>query len=313
MIRNILLHMLLIISLIACSQEQTKTGKTESMKKLTEEEKRVLIDKGTEMPFTGEYYNNKEQGTYTCKQCGAALFKSDAKFDSRTGWPSFDNAINGAIKEISDADGRRTEIVCAKCEGHLGHVFKGEGFTEKNTRHCVNSICLNFEPIDTASARKTDTAIFANGCFWGTEYWFEKQDGVIETEVGYIGGHVDNPTYEQVCTGRTGHAEATRVIFNPNEVSYDELVKLFYETHDPEQVNRQGPDIGEQYRSGIFYLNEEQKNSAERNTDFLVRKGLNVATEITKATKFFIAEDYHQKYYSTKGKKPYCHIYKKRF
>ncbi len=112
--------------------------------KLTEEEKRVILNKGTEMPFSGKYWDYKEDGTYICKQCNAPLFKSNAKFDSGTGWPSFDDAIEGAVQELPDADGRRVEIVCANCGGHLGHIFRGEGFTPKNTRHCVNSISINF-------------------------------------------------------------------------------------------------------------------------------------------------------------------------
>ena len=112
---------------------------------LNEEETRVIVDKGTERAFSGQYYNNKEDGTYLCKQCNTPLFSSESKFDSGTGWPSFDDAFDNAVKEIPDADGRRVEIVCATCSGHLGHVFKGEGFTSKMTRHCVNSISLDFE------------------------------------------------------------------------------------------------------------------------------------------------------------------------
>ena len=112
---------------------------------LNEEEKRVIVNKGTEAPFTGKYWDNKNDGIYRCKQCDTPLFESNTKFDSGTGWPSFDNGIDNNVKEIPDADGRRIEIVCANCDGHLGHVFKGEGFTSKNTRHCVNSISLNFK------------------------------------------------------------------------------------------------------------------------------------------------------------------------
>ncbi len=112
--------------------------------KLTEEEKRVIINKGTERPFSGKFWNHKEDGVYICRQCNAKLFSSDAKFDSGTGWPSFDDSVDSAIKEVPDPDGRRVEIVCAKCGGHLGHVFRGEGMTEKSTRYCVNSISLDF-------------------------------------------------------------------------------------------------------------------------------------------------------------------------
>ena len=112
--------------------------------KLNEEETRVIINKGTERAFSGEYFDHKEDGIYTCRQCDTPLFESGAKFDSGTGWPSFDDMIDNNVQELPDADGRRVEIVCAKCGGHLGHVFKGEGFTQKSTRHCVNSISLNF-------------------------------------------------------------------------------------------------------------------------------------------------------------------------
>lgn len=124
--------------------QETKNGVT--MKKLTDQEKRVILQKGTEAPFSGIYNDNKQKGTYLCKQCGAALYRSDDKFDSRCGWPSFDDEIKGAVKRIPDPDGQRVEIICANCGGHLGHVFEGEGFTTKNTRHCVNSISLDFKP-----------------------------------------------------------------------------------------------------------------------------------------------------------------------
>jgi peptide methionine sulfoxide reductase msrA/msrB len=159
----------------------------------------------------------------------------------------------------------------------------------------------------------TETAIFASGCFWGTEYYFQKAKGVTSTEVGFIGGLTSNPTYEEVSSGRTGHAEATEVIFDPSLTSYEEMVKLFYETHDPGQMNRQGPDIGTQYRSGIFYLNDEQKAIAEKVTDQLKAKGHKVVTEITKAGPFYKAENYHQNYYVKGGGTPYCHSYIKKF
>ena len=137
------------------------------MRSLTPEEKRVIIDKGTEYPFTGIYTNHKEKGTYHCKQCDAPLYRSADKFDSGCGWPSFDDEIKGAVKRFKDADGRRTEIVCAACGAHLGHVFEGEGFTSKDTRHCVNSISLVFRKDQATTPAKTETAIFAGGCFWG--------------------------------------------------------------------------------------------------------------------------------------------------
>ena len=297
-----------IIIGIATLMGQTKENK---YKILTTEEKNVIIDKGTENPFTGEYDILFEKGTYLCKQCNAALYRSEDKFDSRCGWPSFDDEIPGAVKRIPDADGVRTEIVCANCDGHLGHVFIGENLTDKSIRHCVNSISLNFEPI--VAENQTERAIFASGCFWGTEYHLSKVEGVISTTVGYTGGTKDDPTYKEVSNGTTGHAEATEVIYDPTKVSYEDLAKLFFETHDPSQVNRQGPDIGTQYRSGIFYLNNEQKIIAKKLIATLENKGLNVATEVTKASTFWTAEDYHQDYYDNKGTTPYCHIYTKRF
>lgn len=157
------------------------------------------------------------------------------------------------------------------------------------------------------------TAIFASGCFWGVQYHFERADGVLSTRVGYTGGHVDNPTYKQVCSGTTGHAEALEVVFDSDKVSYEDLAKLFFETHDPTQVNRQGPDVGEQYRTEIFYLDEDQRTTAERLIEVLRDKGVDVATKVTPAATFWEAEDYHQHYYGKNGHTPYCHIYTKRF
>ena len=298
----------LIFTGVIILMAQTKETK---FNKLTLEEEHIILDKGTERPFTGEYDMQFEKGTYLCKQCNVPLYQSEDKFDSHCGWPSFDDEIPGAVKRVPDADGRRTEIVCANCGGHLGHVFIGENLTDKNTRHCVNSISINFESM--IKENKTERAIFASGCFWGTEYHLSKVDGVISTTVGYTGGTKDEPTHKEVCTGTTGHAEATEVIYDPLKVSYEELAKLFFETHDPSQVNRQGPDIGTQYRSSIFYINDEQKMVAERLITTLNSKGLNVATEVTKASTFWKAEDYHQDYYDHKGTTPYCHIYTKRF
>ncbi|MCI0474039.1 MAG: bifunctional methionine sulfoxide reductase B/A protein [Ignavibacteria bacterium] len=281
--------------------------------KLTPEEERVIIHKGTEYAFTGEYYDDKEKGTYICKRCNAPLYRSEDKFDSGCGWPSFDDEIEGAVKKLPDKDGMRTEIICANCGGHLGHVFIGEGFTPKDTRHCVNSISMKFIPYGTNMTKKTDTAYFAGGCFWGVEHLMKTAEGVIDVKSGYIGGSKENPTYKEVCWGNTGHAEAVEIIFEPETISYEKLLKLFFEIHDFTQVNRQGSDIGEQYRSGVFYLNDEQKKTAEKVIGILTGMGYKVATEISKADKFWVAEDYHQNYYDVTGKQPYCHTYRKIF
>ena len=297
----------IIVNLNTNAQEVMK------YKKLTSEEERVIINKGTEMPFTGKYLNFDGKGTYVCKKCGSHLYHSEDKFESHCGWPSFDDEIPKAVKRIPDADGIRTEIVCANCGAHLGHVFKGEKKTEKNIRHCVNSVSLDFVPVDKNTIVNTGRAIFAGGCFWRTEHFFRKANGVISTNAGYMGGDKDNPTYEEVCSGNTNHAEVIEVIFDNSLTSFEEIAKSFFEIHDPTQVNRQGPDIGTQYRSVIFYLNEEQREIAEKLIKILENKGYDIAIEVTKATAFWKAENYHQDYYSKNGEEPYCHSYIKRF
>jgi len=302
-----------LVTLHSCSYGQKNKNNDMKFKELTLEEERVIVHKGTEMPFTGKFNSFFDKGTYTCKRCGAELYRSSDKFKSDCGWPSFDDALPGAVKQIPDADGLRTEIICANCGAHLGHVFTGEKLTAKNTRYCVNSISMNFIPAETSANNKTDTAIYAGGCFWGVEYYMQKAKGVISTDVGYIGGHTKNPTYEEVCSHTTGYAEAVRVIFDPSKTDYETLTRLFFEIHDPTQVNRQGPDVGDQYRSEVFYLNNAQKEIAEKLINILKQKGFKVATKLTSASTFWKAENYHQDYYAHKGSLPYCHGYIKRF
>lgn len=316
---HILIILILSINLVACSQTSTKKPNMDNntkYNKLSAEEERVILHKGTEAPFSGKYEKFWDKGVYICRRCNAPLYRSDDKFDAHCGWPSFDQEIKGAVKRVPDADGSRTEIQCGNCGAHLGHVFTGEGLTALNTRHCVNSVSLSFvtkEEFEKLQKPETETAIFAGGCFWGTQYYMGKANGVLSTEVGYIGGHKDNPTYKDVCTGNTGHAEAVRVIFDPHKISYEEVAKLFFEIHDPTEINRQGPDIGNQYRSEVFYANDEQKAITEKLINILNSKGLKVATKVTKATTFWKAEDYHQEYYNKNGHQPYCHKYTKRF
>ncbi len=308
-VKHFLVILLLVNGLAGCTQTQTKEAM--NYHKLTPEEERVIINKGTERPFTGKYENFWEKGTYVCKRCGAPLYRSDSKFDAGCGWPSFDDEIPGAVKRIPDPDGMRTEIVCTNCGAHLGHVFLNEGFTPKETRHCVNSISLEFIPAE--NAKMTDTAIFAGGCFWGVEYYMQKAKGVISVVSGYTGGTKDHPTYEEVCSGKTGHYEAVEVVFNPSVISYEEVAKLFFEIHDPTQWNHQGPDWGEQYRSAVFYRNPEQKAITQKLIAELKHNGYNVVTEVKPASVFWKAEKYHQDYYDHKGTTPYCHGYVKRF
>ena len=227
----------------------------------------------------------------------------------------------GAVKRVPDPDGERTEIICANCGAHLGHVFTGEGLTEKNIRHCVNSISLVFIPAAKADAndpndpnsKSSTKAYFAGGCFWGVDYWLKSAPGVISVTAGYMGGTTKNPTYKQVCTGKTGHAETVEVVFDPNKTNYEDLAKLFFEIHDPTQRNRQGPDIGYQYRSAIFYADQQQKQIAENLIEQLKKKGLKVVTSVEPAKEFWPAEDYHQDYYGKTGGAPDCHFRTKRF
>lgn len=286
------------------------TAQAKKLNPLTPEEKRVLLQKGTERPFSGEYWNSFQDGWYACRQCDSLLYESNNKFQSECGWPSFDDELPDAVKRQPDADGFRTEILCANCGGHLGHVFLGEQLTPKNTRHCVNSISLKFIPRE-----KLETAVFAGGCFWGVEHYFNDLPGVRLTRVGYTGGTVDHPTYEQVCTGLTGHAEAIEIVFDPQKVNYEELARRFFEIHDPTQKNRQGPDIGLQYRSAAFYQSEEQKKTIQTLLGELKERGYQPVTQLIDGAnlKFWPAEQYHQDYYKKTGKTPYCHVYLPRF
>lgn len=286
---------------------------TTKLNNLTSLEKHVIVDKGTERAFSGKYVNTKEEGVYSCKVCDAPLYRSDDKFNSHCGWPSFDDAIPGAIKHQTDADGRRTEILCANCGAHMGHVFKGEGMTAKNVRHCVNSISLNFNKKKATSKTTLAKAYFAGGCFWGVEYYLEKINGVKEVTSGFMGGHMENPGYYDVIRKNTGHLETVEVVYDPNKVSYETLAKTFFEIHDPTQVDGQGPDIGSQYLSAIFVNNEEERALANKLIKVLESKGLKVATQVLDKVPFYSAEEYHQDHYVRKGGTPYCHRRVKRF
>jgi peptide methionine sulfoxide reductase msrA/msrB len=310
----------LLLAGFSCGGQEKQTVPTDNKNKtpmklntLSPDETRVIVNKGTEAPFTGKWYKHTEKGSYLCRHCDLPLYESNRKFDAGCGWPSFDDAIPGAVHEQTDPDGSRTEITCARCGGHLGHVFRGEGFTRKNTRHCVNSLSLDFAKESPALTETTDTAIFASGCFWGTQYFFDKQLGVLSTETGYTGGKTENPSYQQVCMGNTGHVEAVRVVFNPQKTDFETLARIFFETHDFTQIGGQGPDIGEQYRSVLFYRTQEQEKIGSLLIKQLEEKGFRVATKLEKAPIFYQAEQYHQDYYLKKTGKPYCHAYKKVF
>jgi peptide methionine sulfoxide reductase msrA/msrB len=298
---------------------QEKPNTTE-YNKLTEAEKRIILQKGTEYPNTGEYNKHYEDGTYICRQCNQQLYKSSSKFNSNCGWPSFDDELDGAVNRILDSDGRRTEIVCSNCKGHLGHVFIGENFTAKNTRHCVNSISMKFVPkeqsipeiITSKEITELDTITFGAGCFWCVEVLFQKLKGVSHVESGYAGGKIKNPTYKMVCQGNTGSVEVAQLVYDPKIISTETLIDIFFHVHDPTTLNRQGNDAGEQYRSVIFFHSSQQKEIAKnvlKRIDSSKLWNEPIVTTIESIYNYSIAEDYHQNYYnnnsSTNG---YCNM-----
>ncbi|MBX3358225.1 MAG: bifunctional methionine sulfoxide reductase B/A protein [Phycisphaeraceae bacterium] len=284
----------------------------ELAKALKPEEARVILAKGTEPAFCGTLVDNHKQGQYVCRLCGLPLFSSDSKFESGSGWPSFFQPFDAAhIRELADTSHGmvRTEILCARCGAHLGHVFP-DGPPPTGQRYCLNSISMTFyeegEKLPPQSMPiKTETAYFAGGCFWGVEDRFQQVPGVLDAVSGYMGGTTSDPTYRDVCSHGTGHAEAVRVVFDPSRVTYRQLMEKFFKFHDPTQLNRQGPDVGDQYRSAIFTVGDDQLRQAKAFIDEQQKterfKNRKIVTAVEKAPTFYPAEDYHQDYHLKNG------------
>ena len=295
-------------------------AKTDSewKKQLSPEQYYVLRQKGTERPFTGKLLLNKEKGVYKCAACGNELFTDDMKFNSECGWPRFDKEIAGGkiIKKDDNSLGmHRTEIMCAKCGGHLGHLFD-DGPTATGQRYCVNSLSLEFAPVNKAAgtaAEKVsniDTVTLGGGCFWSTAAVYEELKGVISVESGYSGGKVSNPSYHDVSSGETGHAEVAQIVYDNTKVSLEEILKVFFATHNPTTLNRQGADAGTQYRSVIFYRTPEQKKAADDIVSALNKEVYDgkIVTVVEPFVAFYKAEDYHQDYYANNKNQAYCQM-----
>jgi peptide methionine sulfoxide reductase msrA/msrB len=302
------------------------TERENALKKLTPQQYSCVAENGTERAFQNAYWDHKEDGIYVDLLSGEALFSSLDKFDSGTGWPSFSKPLvsqHVRFKEDRSHGMVRTEVRSARGDAHLGHVFE-DPRPKTGMRYCINSASLKFVPLAEMSAqgygehlfafaakKGWETAIIAGGCFWGMEQLLKRIPGVLETQVGYSGGTLEHPKYEQVKTGKTGHAEAVQILFDPTKTSFEKILLEFFRMHDPTTRDQQGNDRGSQYRSAIFYSSPAQKKTAEavrERVDRSKKWGKPVVTEIAESKGFWLAEDYHQKYLDKNPGGYTCHF-----
>lgn len=276
----------------------------------------VAREADTERAFTGTMWNSETKGTYYCATCGNKLFKSDQKFVSSCGWPSFfeqDNKNSIWFRDDNSYGMRRTEALCSRCDSHLGHLFD-DGPRPTGKRYCMNAISLDFVPdelVATDNNGKLETITLGGGCYWCVEAVYENLQGVEKVVSGFAGGTVENPSYEEVCTGRTGAAEVVQITYDTSKTNLDEIFQVFFTVHDPTTLNRQGADVGTQYRSVIFYKNDAQKKAAESIIKELTDANAyssKIVTTLESYKKFYPAEDYHQNYYNNNKEKPYCQM-----
>jgi peptide methionine sulfoxide reductase msrA/msrB len=271
---------------------------------LTPEQYTITRLKGTERAFSSELCSYFEPGRYACVCCGTELFDAETKFESGTGWPSFTQPIkeNAVAYHKDSSFGMHIEALCNTCDAHLGHVFQ-DGPKPSGLRYCMNALSLKKVEV---KEKKID---IGGGCFWCTEAIFQRINGVVKVESGYSGGTVVKPTYGAVCGGTTGHAEVVEITYRPDEISFDDLLRIHLTTHNPTTVNKQGADRGSQYRSVIFYRTEEEKEAAMRVIAEMQKSYSDtIVTQLEMFEQFYKAEDYHQNYYNRNQEGRYCQM-----